>query len=386
MFFRMIVCGHFCRFTVPRLPMPRLFLDTERMANLSSGIGQVCLHLGRELVRQQPPGWELTFLVSPEQMGMFGPTANYVTATRWRRVWHPWTFDVWHCLYQNSRYLPVRPTSLVYTIHDLNYLHLPDYSDRRKARQKARYERIIGRATTVTTISKHVAQDVRRQLTVAPGTAIDVIYWGVNTPADSPPRPADISLTGPFLFFVGMLQPYKNIHTMLPILRAYPAYQFVLAGPDKPAYRESILKQAEEMGVAGRVRVLGIVDEPTKWWLYANCEAFLFPSLHEGFGLPVIEAMRFGKPVFCSALTSLPEVGGANAFYFPSFEPDAVVETFRQGMDAYRNDPAMPDHLRRHSQSFSWEAAAANYWKIYQDVFRGRILVMRHPDGHVRAR
>lgn len=355
------------------------------MANLTSGIGQVCLHLGRELVRQRPPGWELTFLVSPEQVGLFDDSqsdqssgslerdfrpVNYTTATRWRRLWHPWKFDVWHCLYQNSRYLPTRPASLIYTVHDLNYLQLPDYSEQRKERQKSHYQRLVNQSTAVTTISNYVAQDIRRQLTVAPGKSLNVIYWGIKTPCAVPTSPPLIGLTGPFLFFVGMLQPYKNIHKMLPLLRAHPNYQLVLAGPDKPAYREAIRKQARDMGVEEQLLMPGIIDEPTKWWLYAHCEAFLFPSLHEGFGLPILEAMAFGKPVFCSTLTSLPEVGGSDAFYFSSFEPDTVVQTFRQGMDAYRSDPFMPDRLRQRSQQFSWEAAAANYWSLYQSVLQ----------------
>ena len=350
--------------------MPRLFLDTERMANLTSGIGQVCLHLGRELVCQRPPGWEITCLVAPDQVNIFGSGVEYIVATRWRRVWHPWSFDVWHCLYQNSRYLPmsIGRTALVYTIHDLNYLYLADYSERRKARQKARYQRIINQATVVTTISDYVAKDICQQLILPPDKKPQVIYWGMEPPAQTPITPPLTLPDGPFLFFVGMLQPYKNIHTMLPLLNAYPDYQLVLAGPDKPAYSQEIRKQAQQMGVADRVMFLGIVDEPTKWWLYAHCEAFLFPSLHEGFGLPVIEAMALGKPVFCSTLTSLPEAGGSEAFYFPSFEPDAVVETFRSGMAAYKQDPARAERLRAHSQRFTWHATAQHYWQLYQSV------------------
>ncbi|GAB3640659.1 glycosyltransferase family 4 protein [Spirosoma arcticum] len=351
--------------------MPQLFLDTERMANLTSGIGQVCLNLGRELIRQRPPGWEVTFLVSPEQVGLFGDSAAYITATRWRQVWHPWKFDVWHCLYQNSRYLPKRSTSFIYTILDLNYLQLPNYSVSRKARKKVRYQRLINQAAAITTISDYVAQDICQQMTVTPDKRIDVIYLGINSPADLETISPSVRPDKPFLFFVGMLQPYKNVHTMLPLLEAYPAYQLVLAGPDQPAYSETIRKQARQMGVDERLVFTGIIDEPTKWWLYAHCDAFLFPSLHEGFGLPVIEAMALGKPVFCSTLTSLPEVGGSEAFYFLSFEPDAVVETFRQGMNAYRSDPAMSDRLRQRSQQFNWETTAAQYWRLYQDVLSG---------------
>lgn len=353
--------------------MPRLFLDTERMANINSGLGQVCLHLGHELVRQRPPGWEITFLVPHKQVGVFGDSRSdgaveYITATRWRRVWHPWKFDIWHCLYQGTRYLPMRNTRLIYTILDLNYLSLTEFSEQRRARQKRRYQHCIDQSKAVTTISDYVARDVRQQLTVPSTTPLQTIYCGVETPDSLPITLPSVRPDGPFLFFIGMVQPYKNVHTLLPLLEAYPDYRLVLAGPDNRPYGQQIREQAQQMGVADRLLMPGPIDEATKWWLYAHCDAFLFPSLMEGFGLPVVEAMRFGKPVFSSALTSLPEVGGPDAFYFQSFEPDAVVETFRRGMDTYRSDPAMPDRLRQGSQQFSWEAAAASYWDLYQQV------------------
>ncbi|QKZ11232.1 glycosyltransferase family 4 protein [Spirosoma sp. KUDC1026] len=348
--------------------MPSLFLDTERMSNLTSGLGQVCLNLGLELVRQQPPGWEITFLVPKDQVGVFGPSAKYIVASRWRRVLHPWSFDVWHSLYQGSRFLPQRQSKLIYTILDLNYLSMPEYSDARKARQKRRYQHAIDQASVITTISVYVAKDVKRQLNVPPTTPVEAIYCGVNTPSSLPTQPPTIKPDKPFLFFIGMMQPYKNVHTMLPILKAFPQYRLVLAGPDKPAYSQQIREQAQQLGVADRVLLAGPVDEATKWWLYANCDALLFPSRLEGFGIPVVEAMAFGKPVFSSTLTSLPEVGGDEAFYFSDFEPNTVVETFRHGMDTYRNDPTMPDRLRAQSQKFSWAAVAADYWKLYQRV------------------
>ncbi|WP_338873133.1 glycosyltransferase family 1 protein [Spirosoma sp. SC4-14] len=350
--------------------MPRLFLETERMSNLSSGLGQVCLHLGRELVRQRPPGWELTFLVPPEQVGAFGPSVEYIVAKKWHRIWQPRKFDVWHCLHQGSKFLPPRSTRLIYTILDLNYLALPEYSEKRKSRQKKYYQQCIDQAYVITTISKYVAEDVRQKLVVPASTCLEAIYCGVDIPAMHPVNPPAVRPDGPFLFFIGMLQPYKNVHTLLPLLDAFPDYRLVLAGPDKPAYSQQIRQQAEQMGVLDRVLMPGPIDEQTKWWLYEHCDAFLFPSLLEGFGLPVVEAMAFGKPVFTSALTSLPEVGGSEAFYFPSFDASTIVETFRKGMQTFRDDPAMSERLRQQSRRFRWENVAADYWSLYERAIR----------------
>ncbi|MBD2751961.1 glycosyltransferase family 4 protein [Spirosoma validum] len=350
--------------------MPRLLLETERMANLTSGLGQLCLHLGRELVRQKPPDWEITFLVTRDQVGIFGPSVKYRIATRLGRVWRFWNYDIWHCLYQDTRFYPTLSTRFIYTILDLNYLALKQYSVQRREKRKEQYQARINQARTITTISQYVAKDVQQQLSVPAQTPIDVIYCGVDIPDNVSISPPIVKPKGPFLFFIGMLQSYKNVHTMLPLLVSNPSYWLVLAGPDKPEYSQLIWEQARQLGVADRLLMPGPIDESTKWWFYTHCEAFLFPSLMEGFGIPVIEAMSFGKPVFSSPLTSLPEVGGSEAFYFPSFDAETVNETFKKGMQAYRNDPMMADRLRLQSQKFRWEIAASEYWQLYQTLMR----------------
>ena len=118
--------------------MPTLFIDAERLRDLNSGLGQVCLHLGHELVRQQPPGWKLTFLVPKGQPRVFGTTVDYLTASWQRKLWIPGHYDVWHCLHQDSAYLPpagADKTKLILTIHDLNFLERPDYSECEKGPQ-----------------------------------------------------------------------------------------------------------------------------------------------------------------------------------------------------------------------------------------------------------
>ncbi|RYF68513.1 MAG: glycosyltransferase family 1 protein, partial [Cytophagaceae bacterium] len=220
-------------------------------------------------------------------------------------------------------------------------------------------------ASVITTISEYVANDVRRQLTVPPATPIEVTYLGANVPTDVQSLVPSFRPDEPFLLFMGVVDPRKNVHTLLPILTAFPAYKLVLAGDMKPDYVAEMLASAKQMGIADQLILPGSVDEATKWWLYAHCDAFLFPSLLEGFGLPVVEAMALGKPVFSSDKMSLPEVGGPDTFYFRSFEPQDMIDTFRAGMATYQNDPTYADRLRAFSQQFRWENVAATYWRIY---------------------
>jgi glycosyltransferase involved in cell wall biosynthesis len=109
----------------------------------------------------------------------------------------------------------------------------------------------------------------------------------------------------------------------------------------------------------------GQVSDGDRQWLYEQCEAFVFPSLTEGFGFPVLEAMQCGKPVFMSRRTSLPEVGGSLGFYWDSFGAEHMAAVFRAGMAAVAG---MPGLARAHAAEFSWENAARGYLGVYRSV------------------
>lgn len=351
--------------------MPKLFIDAERLRDLNSGLGQVCLHLGQELVRQSPAGWQLTFLVPKGKAGIFGDSVTYMEASWMRKFWIPDSYDVWHCLHQDSAYLPSR-AKLILTIHDLNFLERPDYSESTKARKRARLQKKVNRAAALTAISQYTASVVREQLLT--DKPIQVIANGVAVnPADTPtelPKLAwtDSVMDSPFFLFVGVIHPKKNVHTLLPMLEAFPDYRLVLAGPDRHPYAQHIREQAEKLGIADRLLMTGPVDESTKLWLYAHCTAFLFPSLSEGFGLPVAEAMTFGKPVFISRLTSLPEVGGKEAYYFENFDPESMAQTLDEGLRDFNQNPLRQERLRRRAAMFSWPSVANEYWELYKGL------------------
>jgi glycosyltransferase involved in cell wall biosynthesis len=350
--------------------MPALFVDAERLRDLNSGLGQVCLHLGHELVRQRPDDWTVTFLVPKGKSGMFGDTVQYVEASWKRKIWTTDRYDVWHCLHQDSAYVP-RRSKLVLTIHDLNFLERADYSPDQKAKKLAALQRKVDQASALTAISAYTASVVQQHLRLSNNRPLRVIHNG-NALAEASERATGIEPTlrieQPFFLFVGVIHPKKNVHTLLPLLEAFPDYQLVLAGPDQHAYAQHIREQAEKLGTADRLVMPGAVDEVTKRWLYANCEAFLFPSLAEGFGLPVAEAMAFGKPVFISRLTSLPEIGGKEAYYFDNFEPEHMAETLHDGLVDFEQNPLRQERLRRRVANFSWPNAAGEYWKLYKEL------------------
>jgi len=364
--------------------MPKLFIDTERLRDLNSGLGQVCLNLGHELVRQcasQHANWELTFLVPSGQAGIFGDArsgvpVSYVEASWLRKFYMPDRYDVWHCLHQDSAYLPgAGQGKLLLTIHDLNFLNRLDYSDAKKDRKRQDMQRRVDQATGLTAISNATANDVRANLHVD-DKPLTVIYNGVATdPAQASDDPdADVlkplaePSAQPYFLFVGVIHPKKNVHTLLPLLEAFPDYRLVVAGPNDHPYARHISEQAESLGILDRLIIPGSVSENDKLWLYAHCDAFLFPSLSEGFGLPVVEAMRFGKPVFLSTLTSLPEIGGKEAYYFQDFEPESMAKTLHDGLHDFPQNTLRQERQLRRASEFTWTKAAEAFWMLYQKM------------------
>ncbi|MFC5412336.1 glycosyltransferase family 4 protein [Larkinella bovis] len=340
----------------------KIFIDTERLRDLNSGLGQFCRQLGQELVRQKPPSAQLTFLVPDGQQGVFGPEVNYQSAVWWRKWFNPGRYDVWHCTHQDSAFWPASGrTRTVLTIHDLNFLERPDYSAAKKAQKLATLQRRVNRASAVATISDYTASVVRQHLK-RPDIPLSVIHNGNSV---HPAIALSPEIPKPYFLFVGVIHPKKNLHTLLPLLEAFPEWNLVLAGPDSHPYAAHLRQQAGQLGISERLIMTGIVDEATKNGLYQQCDAFLFPSISEGFGLPVVEAMSWGKPVFISNLTSLPEIGGRDAYYFESFEPEQMAETVFAGLNDFRANPFRADRLRQQAARFSWEQAARQYWALY---------------------
>ena len=142
-----------------------------------------------------------------------------------------------------------------------------------------------------------------------------------------------------------------------------------IAGKKKFEYAQKVQNTIKELKLEDRVVLLGEVTEAEKHFMFANCTAFGFPSLLEGFGIPPLEAMSYGKPVFLSKKTSLPEVGGEAAFYWDNFEPKYMAQIFKKNMTEYEaHKNVFEEKLKARANFFSWDKAAKEYLKVYKQL------------------
>jgi glycosyltransferase involved in cell wall biosynthesis len=337
---------------------------------LHDGLGEFASQIGQRIAAQaaawrERDGIHIHFHMRERLFGLFGTEVGYLPVTRWQRVRHvqPQPFVLWHSLHQLNKTLPPLGCPMrVVTVHDLNYLY------GRNAFSTWRHQRrtlaLMRRTDEVVAISHHTASDVRKHLGwTGPMT---VIHNGARSFTATPqtPLPGFEAPSRPFLFHLSRMSPSKNPQAILGLAAAWPEMDFLLCGP--PADDAKALQRANRLpNVHFR---LGITDGH-KAWAYAHCAGFLFPSLTEGFGLPPIEAMHFGKPTFLARRTCLPEIGGDAADYFDDFEPLSMRRVVEAGLRA-AEEPGHAARIAAHAAQFDWDTAAGAYLALYRRLLK----------------
>jgi len=260
-----------------------------------------------------------------------------------------------------------RASRTLLTVHDLSFLHHPEAFVPALLRYLERVvPRSIARADLVLADSAHTRFDMVSRLGVPPDK-VRVLYSGVRPCFQ--PKPASSGERerlqarygfgeGPYVLSLGTLQPRKNYVRLIRAFNQLPdhlADQLLIAGGRGWLYEE-ILAEARQH--ADRVRLLGFVDDTDLPALYRHAALFAFPSLYEGFGLPVLEAMACGVPVVCSNSSSLPEVAGDAALLVDPLDTDrlAVAMACVLGDAVLRQD--MVARGLAQASGFTWELAA----------------------------
>ena len=343
-------------------------ISLGRIDHWHDGLGEFSRQLGQALAAEAPRlqaefGWRLHFHLPTRFHGVMGDTVGYLATHTSQRLLHlrGTRFALWHVLHQHNRLRAPLGTRLqVETVHDLNFLHAKSAAKIERYRQRLR-QRLAGRAQAIA-ITHYVAGDLQREL--APlATPVQVIHNGATDLSGVPQEAIAALADQPFLLHISRLAPSKNVGALLALAAAWPGQRLVLAGAASP-YTAEVRHQIAQRGLHNVVLQLD-VSEAQKAWLYAHCQGFVFPSLAEGFGLPPIEAMHFGKPTFLSRLTSLPEVGGAQAHYFDSFDGPAMRAVVLTGLAADAA-PGRAEAITAHARQFSWQRCAAEHVGLYR--------------------
>lgn len=346
----------------------RILISLGNIGALHDGLGEFSYQVGSRVAAQaqawrEAHGIQFVFHTREKFFGLFGADVGYLPINRWQRWRHVQDQPValWHSLHQLNKTRPPEGAGpRVVTVHDLNFRH------GRNAFSVWRHQRrsmaLLGRCDEVVAISQHTADDVRQHLHWA--GPLHVIYNGARSFLASPKQPlAGWAATPerPFLFHLSRMSPSKNPQAIIELARAWPDMLFVLCGPpgdDSKALRAAVNLPNVQFHLG--------ISEAQKAWAYAHCSGFLFPSLTEGFGLPPIEAMHFGKPVFLARRSCLPEIGGTAAFYFDSFDGLAMKRVVQQGLA----QPLPAAQVQAHAAQFDWDRCAQNYLALYRRLLR----------------
>lgn len=343
--------------------------DCERMKHPNTGLSVFCDNVASCLVRQRSTlRGSLCLYVPGKFCGHWGDDVRYrkVCLVDRLHVFCDRSVKVWHSAHQQTSYIPPRGVRQVLTVHDLNFLY--EKPIRKHRRYLSALQKHIDRADYIVAISESTRRDLVDNIDMK-GKPVEVVYNGLNH-FDGDIVPPVSRPEGKFLFSVGTVLPKKNFH-VLPVLLKDNDYKLIIAG-NKSSYEKKIMEEAANFGVQDRVSIIGPVTDSVKYWYIKNCSAFLFPSVAEGFGLPVIEAMYYQKPIFLSDRTSLPEIGGNHVFYFDhNFEPDAMVAQFKNGLKLFADGGVDKELMKQHALSFSWERTARRYIEIYNDLLSG---------------
>ena len=265
----------------------------------------------------------------------------------------------------------LHPPSLV-TIHDLGYLTFPEaHTARRRLELDLSTRWNLHAARHVIAISQATKDDLVRSYQVDP-ERISVIHHGLS--ADFRPVEdeaalqalrARYNLHAPYFLYVGTIQPRKNLMRLIEAFaQALPAMShdgatplLVLAGR-QGWLSEAILRRAHELGIASTVRFLGYVPDLELPALLTAAQAFVFPSLYEGFGMPLLEAMACGTPVLTSTNSALPEVAGGAALLVEPTDRAALAAALVR----LASDSALRTNLRHlgfaRAAQFTWERCA----------------------------
>lgn len=307
----------------------------------------------------------------PIEIGSTSPDHSGLRAHSWEQLTLPreiskHDLDVFHTPAGQPPILSKVPQ--VTTIHDISPITHPEWFSRKYAFFYRTLTPLAVRVSNqITTVSNFARDEIESQYSSANEKTVS-IYNGVEPPQEET-KPVDQLKPGNFLISVGAASPRKNLKRLV---QSYSMYRnevddpvpLALVGPTRDVLATTNLPEVDG------VRALGFVTDEELAWLYNNATALVYPSLYEGFGLPILESMSVGTPVITSNCGAMAEVAGdAAQLVDPSDTPDIA-----QGIEQVVKDATLRNELRERGRDraseFTWERTARETIEVYRSVIQ----------------
>ncbi len=273
--------------------------------------------------------------------------------------------------------LPTKGKKIV-TVYDIFFLDFPEMADREARRNFARrIERTLQKAQGIVTISRFTEQQLTQRFDVDrdkikivyPG--VDRTYWESVEHESLGQTKAAYDLPSEFLLFVGASEPRKNLLNLIEALKLihgrHKKITLVLVGREGQDFK-NVNSRIRELNLDPWVKIVGYLDENDLKNFYWLASVFVYPSLWEGFGIPLLEAMACGVPVVTSQTSALPETAGEAAVYFDPKSPEDMAEKIIQVLEDENLRQRLISEGKERIRAFGWEKAASDVLSFYEFV------------------
>jgi glycosyltransferase involved in cell wall biosynthesis len=373
--------------------MTTIGIDYTAAIGQSAGIGRYTREMVKALAKADTHSAYRLFVADANAIDSPPPAPNFNWCTtrlnqRWlARLWYrlqlrlpveSWTgpLDLFH---QPDFFLPpVRTgTRTIVTVHDLSFERQPPDTimPGMEAHLKKWVPRSVQQADHVIAVSKATRQDLI-ELYQTPPEKITVLYHGVTPEFQPITNPAQLAAVrqkyglgnNPFILSVSTIQPRKNYQRLIRALAQIDSsYALVIAGGKGWGY-EAVFEEVSRLGLEKRVHFPGFIADADLPALYSTASVFVYPSLYEGFGLPILEAMACGTPVVASNQSSLPEVVGEAGLLVDPYNVDAIAAAMSQLLHNPNLQQQLSSAGQQQAKNFTWDGMACELLKLYRQL------------------
>lgn len=361
----------------------------------ATGVGRFAANITRSMAKEMNGGRLTVFLTQEAPQGLWNgsvreirapwPTPNEYARVVWEQLVVPRQVrQLGIDLYHSPNYiLPLAdlPCPSVVTVHDLSILRMELHRLRSHLYLSFMTKAALRRAKAVIADSEHTRRELESTFPRSAGR-IEVIYGGLSPGLNHPPPAAlgrfkaSLEIDRPVILYVGTLEPRKNLTRLvkafeLAVERWQLPHALALVGPD--GWRMESLKQAIAASpLKERILRPGYADDRALSCWYATADLLAYPSLEEGFGLPVVEAMALGTPVVTSNVSALPEVVGDAALTVDPLDVEGLAAALAEVLTR----PSLAEELRSRGMArarrFTWEEAGRRHLNLFRRILAER--------------